>query len=157
MDLLDQLLIELDRDNDQDDELQIESEAVDPDPREDNVQQDITSVIVTSPPVSPRLNPVQIYRRSSSARRVLNFKDKHCFYCNTDVERASLEAHLRSSNSCLTKYQRRLNVKLIDSILVLSYPCLFCDTKTVKLKDHLERSSACLDQFKERWNIDRLR
>ena len=60
MDLLDQLLIELDRDNDQDDELQIESEAVDPDPREDNVQQDITSVIVTSPPVSPRLNPVQI-------------------------------------------------------------------------------------------------
>ena len=117
--------------------------------------------IIGSPRVSPRQRPVQIYRRSSSAaRRLLNFQDEtHCYFCNTNVATPLLlETHLRSSQFCLTKYQRRLKVKTIDSILVILFKCIYCNIKTFgSTEEHFRSHPQCLDQYKERWNVDNMR
>ena len=120
-----------------------------------------TPPLALSPRVSPRQRPVQIYRRSSSAaRRLLNFQEEsHCYFCNTNVATPLLlETHLRSSQLCLTKYQRRFKVRSVDSILIILFKCIYCNVKTsMTTEEHIRSNPQCFDRYKERWNVDNLR
>ena len=95
-----------------------------------------------------------LYRRSSSISKHIQKLD-HCNFCQATLNSTNLEQHLRSSNRCLTLYERKLKVTSLDSILVRLLPCLYCDYKGgSKLQFHLQRNVACRQQYFERWNIN---
>ena len=124
MDPLDQLIYCLENESDESEDAGDTNEQLAANVNEDTLEERPTPMIA-SPRVSPRLRPVQIYRRSSSAaRRLLNFQEEtHCYFCNTNVATPLLlETHLRSSQLCLTKYQRRLKVKSCIFHTVNLYP-----------------------------------
>ena len=79
----------------------------------------------------------------------------HCQFCQTNCDYRNFENHLRTSPMCLSRYQRRLSVRTLESVLVLSHYCLFCPSKgPQKLHYHLEQNSSCLNQFCERFEIN---
>ena len=93
-------------------------------------------------------------RRPSSISKHIQ-KLEHCNFCSATLNATNLEQHLRSSNRCLTLYERKLNVKSLDSLLVRLLPCLYCDYKgESKLQYHLQRNVTCRQQYFERWNIN---
>ena len=93
------------------------------------------------------------YRRRSSARRL--DRASNCLFCPTNCTERNIEAHLRSSPLCLIRYKRKLDVRSLDSVLLLVHYCLFCPAKgPQKLHNHLEQSVACLNQFCARYQID---
>ena len=115
----------------------------------DNVVQESVSGGASS---SGRL--ATLYRRSSSISKHIQKLD-HCNFCQATLNSTNLEQHLRSSNRCLTLYERKLKVSSLDSILVRLLPCLYCDYKGgSKLQFHLQRNVACRQQYFERWNIN---
>ena len=114
----------------------------------DNVQESVSE----GASASGRL--ATLYRRSSSISKHIQKLD-HCNFCQATLNSTNLEQHLRSSNRCLTLYERKLKVKSLDSILVRLLPCLYCDYKGgSKLQFHLQRNVACRQQYFERWNIN---
>ena len=160
MDPLDQLIYCLENESDESEDAGDTNEQLAANVNEDTLEERLTPMIA-SPRVSPRLRPVQIYRRSSSAaRRLLNFQEEtHCYFCNTNVATPLLlETHLRSSQLCLTKYQRRFKVRSVDSILIILFKCIYCNVKTsMTTEEHIRSNPQCFDQYKERWNVDNLR
>ena len=162
MDPLDHLIYFLENESDKSEDASDTDEQLElaANVNEDTREERPTPIIV-SPRVSPRQRPVQIYRRSSSAaRRLLNFQEKtHCYFCNTNVATPLLlETHLRSSQLCLTKYQRRFKVRSVDSILIILFKCIYCNVKTsMTTEEHIRSNPQCFDQYKERWNVDNLR
>ena len=91
--------------------------------------------------------------RAPSGRRQVRAND--CLFCQTNCDHKNFENHLRTSPMCLSRYQRRLSVRTLDSILVHSLYCLFCPSKgPQKLHYHLEQNSSCLNLFCERFDID---
>ena len=114
----------------------------------DNVQESVSD----GASASGRL--ATLYRRSSSISKHIQKLD-HCNFCQATLNSTNLEQHLRSSNRCLTLYERKLKVTSLDSILVRLLPCLYCDYKGgSKLQFHLQRNVACRQQYFERWNIN---
>ena len=114
----------------------------------DNVQESVSE----GASASGRL--ATLYRRSSSISKHIQKLD-HCNFCQATLNSSNLEQHLRSSNRCLTLYERKLKVSSLDSILVRLLPCLYCDYKGgSKLQFHLQRNVACRQQYFERWNIN---
>ena len=114
----------------------------------DNVQESVSE----GASASGRL--ATLYRRSSSISKHIQKLD-HCNFCQATLNSTNLEQHLRSSNRCLTLYERKLKVSSLDSILVRLLPCLYCDYKGgSKLQFHLQRNVACRQQYFERWNIN---
>ena len=114
----------------------------------DNVQESVSE----GASASGRL--ATLYRRSSSISKHIQKLD-HCNFCQATLNSTNLEQHLRSSNRCLTLYERKLKVTSLDSILVRLLPCLYCDYKGgSKLQFHLQRNVACRQQYFERWNIN---
>lgn len=106
----------------------------------------------------PRASAVQLYRQSSSAARRLQLKATHCLFCNQDVNRRTFENHLRGSDHCLSLYKRKLHVRSIDSILVHSFYCIFCDSKSKsKFQHHLEQSPGCLESYINKFHVDSMR
>ena len=161
MDPLDQLIYFLENESDKSEDAGDADEQLAANVNEVTREERPTPPMAVSPRVSPRQRPVQIYRRSSSAaRRLLNFQEEtHCYFCNTNVATPLLlETHLRSSQLCLTKYQRRLKVKTVDSILVILFKCIYCNVKTFcSIEEHFRSHPQCLDRYKERWNVDKMR
>lgn len=108
--------------------------------------------------VSLPLTPVGLYRQSSSAVQRLQLKPDHCLFCNTNLNRSNLENHLRGSDRCLSLYKRKLNVRSIDSILIHSFYCLFCDvTSNSKFQNHLEQSPNCMENYFNKFQVDSMR
>ena len=160
MDPLDQLIYFLENESDGSEDAGDNDEQLAANVNEVTREERPTPMAV-SPRVSPRQRPVQIYRRSSSAaRRLLNFQEEtHCYFCNTNVATPLLlETHFRSSQLCLTKYQRRFKVRSVDSILIILFKCIYCNVKTsMTTEEHIRSNPQCFDQYKERWNVDNLR
>ena len=91
--------------------------------------------------------------RAPSARDQV--RANNCHFCQTNCDYSTFENHLRTSPLCLSKYQRRLSVRTLDSVLVLSLYCLFCPSRgPQKLHYHLEQNLSCLNQFCERFEIN---
>ena len=104
------------------------------------------------------LTPVGLYRQSSSAVRRSQVKPNHCFFCNVNLNRTNLENHIRGSDRCLSLYKRKLHVRSIDSILIHSYYCLFCDVESnTKFQNHLEQSPNCLESYFNKFQVDSIR
>ena len=161
MDPLDQLIYCLENESDESEDAGDTNEQLAANVNEVTREERPTPMAV-SPRVSPRQRPVQIYRRSSSAaRRLLNFQEEtHCYFCNTNVATPLLleKTHLRSSQLCLTKYQRRFKVRSVDSVLIILFKCIYCNVKTsMTTEEHIRSNPQCFDQYKERWNVDNLR
>ena len=100
----------------------------------------------------PRRSLVRLYRRSSSASQHI-LKNKHCYFCNVEPNQSNLEIHLRGNQRCLSLYERKLKTKGIDGVLLLLFPCLFCNA-TTRLQYHLERHPSCRDKYFQRWGVD---
>ena len=133
MALLDALLEELDNDGQSEDD-------------------GLVPVVEDEGPVDPH-GPVAPIERAASVRN--QARARHCSFCRTNCDHKDFENHLRASPLCLIRYQRRLSVRTLDSVLVLSHYCLFCPSKgPQKLHYHLEQNSSCLDKFCERFGID---
>ena len=117
-----------------------------------------TQTITLSPSPRGRAAPVNLYRQSSSAARRLQLKTNHCLFCHENLNRTNLENHLRGSNRCLTLYKRKLSVRSIESILVHSFYCLFCDSRSrSRFQHHLEQSPSCLTRYRDKFNVDSMR
>ena len=102
--------------------------------------------------------PVQLNRRSSSFIRRLQIKQNHCLFCHHEVNRTNFENHLRVSDRCLSLYKRKLHVRSIDSILVKTFYCLFCDIKSSsKFQHHLEQNPGCLECYLDKFQVDTMR
>ncbi len=102
--------------------------------------------------------PVGLYRQSSSAVRRMQLKPNHCLFCNVNVNRTNFENHLRGSDRCLSLYKRKLHVRSIDSILIHSFYCLFCEvTSNSKFRNHLEQSPNCLENYFNKFEVDSMR
>lgn len=132
---------------------------IDRNPFSDSTESDEDTPIATVPS-SPnsRVSAVQLYRQSSSAARRLQLKSTHCLFCNQNTSRETLENHLRGSERCFSLYKRKLHVRSIDSILVHSFYCLFCDTKSKsKFMYHLEQSPRCLEGYRNKFSVDSMR
>ena len=99
------------------------------------------------------LSSLERYRRNSSARRLE--RGTNCLFCPTNCSEKNFENHLRASPLCLLRYKRKLNVRSLDSVLLLVHYCLFCPSKgPQKLHNHLEQNQSCLNKFSARYQID---
>lgn len=102
--------------------------------------------------------PVVLNRQSSSAVRRMQVKPNHCLFCNANVNRTNFENHLRGSDGCLSLYKRKLHVRSIDSILIHSFYCLFCEvTSNSKFRNHLEQSPTCMENYFNKFQVDSMR
>ena len=111
-----------------------------------------------SPSPRGRATPVHLYRKSSSAARRLQLKPNHCHFCQENLHRSHFENHLRGSDRCLSLYKRKLHIRTLDSVLVHSYYCLFCDSNSKsKFQHHLEQSPGCLEKYRNKFNVDSMR
>ena len=102
--------------------------------------------------------PIRLNRRSSSFIRRLQLKATHCVFCHQEFNRSNFENHLRRSDGCLSLYKRKLNVRSIESILVKSFYCLFCDVESSsKFQHHLEQNPGCLESYLNKFQVDTMR
>ena len=131
---LDALILELDRDQD------------DGVVREDNLE--------VARPADQR-RPANKYLSSSSAKRRM-IKQTDCHFCPADLNRDTIEEHLKTSQDCLTLYLRKLHLKTLDAVILKIYPCLYCEVPFHKLSIHLQTQPECLRQFKEKFNVTSL-
>ena len=100
---------------------------------------------------------VTLYRRSSSASKYMK-KMSHCYFCNSNVSVRSFEGHVRSHPSCLQLYERKMNVKTIEKVMVKMFPCFYCEWAGGRgrggLQAHLEHNPSCRDQYFRRWGVN---
>ena len=100
---------------------------------------------------------VTLYRRSSSASKYMK-KMSHCYFCHSNVSVRSFEDHVRSHPSCLQLYERKMNVKSTEKIMVKIFPCFYCEWAGGRgrggLQAHLEHNPSCRDQYFRRWGVN---
>ena len=96
---------------------------------------------------------VRRYLSSSSAKRRVR-KDEHCNFCHLHLNKATLEDHLNTTESCKLLYLRRAHLKTVPAVMVHSFGCLYCDNPFNKLQVHLRSSPDCLRQFCARFSVD---
>ena len=103
-----------------------------------------------------RASSIQSYISSPSAKR---FKTSHCHFCKQSIiEADQFELHLRSSDTCSSLYKRKLKVRSIESVLVLTFYCLFCKNGgPKKFPHHLEQSTECFNSYCQRYNVGSIR
>ena len=162
-------LVRLLEERDGDEASQRSSQSLDAGPIETTYEDEIVRVIedeagdvdenrgaVPVSPQSPHAARAQLVRRylsSSSAKRRLT-KVEHCNFCHLDLNRANLEDHLNSSESCRMLYLRARHLKTVPAVMVTSFGCLYCDEPFNKLQVHLRSTPICLRQYFARFGVD---
>lgn len=120
--------------------------------------QDSSTQVYSAPPVLRRSSSsaVSAYLRSPTARRIQT-KASHCYFCQRMVTKDNLEKHLASSDQCLSLYKRKLKVRSLDSVMSVSFFCLFCNCTRGKLKLHLEQSPGCMESYCHKYQVESIR
>ena len=141
-DLLDDLLVELEKSSSEDEHEDIPLILLgnnQTDEPQDNDEEEMQ-------PVSENINILKTLSPSSAKKRMI--KDSHCYFCEAECDRETLHDHLSESERCRTLYLRKLHVNSIDAVMVVSFQCLFCDeTNFTRLYHHIETFPACQAKY----------
>ena len=129
-----------------------------PAPDQHRGSQESSGQLASAPAVLRRSSSSSVnnYLRSPSARRV-PAKSTHCFFCQRNVTKENLERHLASNDQCASLYKRKLKVRSLDSVLCLSFFCLFCSCSGRSLKLHLEQSHLCMESYCNKFQVGNIR
>ena len=105
--------------------------------------------------LSPRRRPLVVrqYISSSSAKRRIK-KKTHCHFCDLEIDKMNFRNHLLSVEECRILYCRKLRVKEVNAVIVLSFQCIFCNQHVRQLASHLKSAPECLQNFVQLFELD---